>query len=125
MLMSEYIYYIIDWCMTARSIFQVKNYHHDFYRPENLCLIITGQVDPDSVFSALNPFEQRIMSKVHKSNNVSLFIYILYVRKIVFKNEIINLPINTNCNNCNCTLLLNATIIIPPITMLGELLESS
>ena len=43
---------------------QVKNYHTEFYRPENLYLIITGMVKPEDVFEALKPFEEKIISKV-------------------------------------------------------------
>ncbi|XP_063960885.1 uncharacterized protein C05D11.1-like [Lytechinus pictus] len=42
---------------------KVRNYHRDFYRPENLCLIITGKVAPEEVFKALEPFEQKIKAK--------------------------------------------------------------
>ena len=37
---------------------QVCNYHKEFYRPENLCIIITGQVSAEAVFTALKPFEE-------------------------------------------------------------------
>ena len=43
---------------------QVCNYHQQYYRPENLCVIITGQIDPNKVFEAVNPFEEKIISKV-------------------------------------------------------------
>lgn len=43
---------------------QVRAYHHAFYRPDNLCLIVTGQVDVDKLFTALQPFEDKIISKV-------------------------------------------------------------
>ena len=43
---------------------QVCDYHKEFYRPENLCLIITGQVEPEQVFAALQPFEEKILAKV-------------------------------------------------------------
>eukprot|EP00057_Strongylocentrotus_purpuratus_P020607 XP_011675081.1 PREDICTED: uncharacterized protein C05D11.1 [Strongylocentrotus purpuratus] len=48
---------------TTTSNEKVRNYHRDFYRPENLCLIITGKVAPEEVFKALEPFEQKIKSK--------------------------------------------------------------
>lgn len=41
----------------------VRNYHKSFYRPDNLCLIITGQVSPANVFAALQPMEEKIMKK--------------------------------------------------------------
>ncbi|GFX44862.1 uncharacterized protein C05D11.1 [Trichonephila clavipes] len=39
---------------------QVKAYHKEFYRPENLCVIIVGQVNAEKVFEALQPVEERI-----------------------------------------------------------------
>ena len=43
---------------------QVSNYHKEFYRPENLCVVITGQVDATQVFPAVRPFKEKIVSKV-------------------------------------------------------------
>ena len=37
------------------NILQVCNYHQQFYRPENLCVIITGQIDPNQVFETVKP----------------------------------------------------------------------
>ncbi|XP_022082849.1 uncharacterized protein C05D11.1-like [Acanthaster planci] len=48
---------------TSTSNAKVRQYHKDFYRPDNLCLIITGQVTPEEVFKALEPFEEKIMAK--------------------------------------------------------------
>ncbi len=45
-------------------VFKVCNYHHEFYRPENLCLLITGQVKPEDVFERIKSFEEKILSKV-------------------------------------------------------------
>ena len=45
---------------------KVRQYHKDFYRPDNLCLIITGQVKPEEVFKALEPFEEKIIAKVRR-----------------------------------------------------------
>ncbi|GLH01355.1 Presequence protease, mitochondrial [Gryllus bimaculatus] len=42
---------------------KVRQYHREFYRPENLTLIITGQVKHDDVFRALAPVEDKITSK--------------------------------------------------------------
>ncbi|XP_072172090.1 uncharacterized protein C05D11.1-like [Diadema setosum] len=42
---------------------KVRQYHRDFYRPDNLCLIITGQVKAEDVFRSLAPFEEKIISK--------------------------------------------------------------
>ena len=43
--------------------FQVRAYHQSYYRPDNLCLIVTGQVQADQLFKALAPFEEKILSK--------------------------------------------------------------
>ncbi|XP_076319317.1 uncharacterized protein C05D11.1-like [Tachypleus tridentatus] len=42
---------------------KVKMYHQAYYRPENLCIIVTGQVMPEDVFRAINPVEDKILSK--------------------------------------------------------------
>ncbi|XP_066596217.1 uncharacterized protein C05D11.1-like [Prorops nasuta] len=42
---------------------KVKHYHKEFYRPENLMIIITGQIKHVNVFKALQPVEEKIMSK--------------------------------------------------------------
>ena len=52
------------------NILQVCNYHQQFYRPENLCVIITGQIEPDQVFKTVKPFEDKILSKVHVSKTL-------------------------------------------------------
>ncbi|PVD22506.1 hypothetical protein C0Q70_18320 [Pomacea canaliculata] len=41
----------------------VCDYHQQFYRPENLCLIITGAVQPEEVFEALKPVEEKLKKK--------------------------------------------------------------
>lgn len=46
---------------------KVRNYHKEFYRPENLKVIITGQVKPGDVFKALEPLEMKIMAKVSRA----------------------------------------------------------
>lgn len=42
---------------------KVRNYHKEFYRPENLKLVITGQVKPEDVFKALEVVETKILAK--------------------------------------------------------------
>ncbi|GFS26814.1 mitochondrial presequence protease [Elysia marginata] len=42
---------------------KVKRYHKDFYRPENLCLIICGTVRPEDVFQSLEAVEEKIVRK--------------------------------------------------------------
>ncbi|KAK3592274.1 hypothetical protein CHS0354_037563 [Potamilus streckersoni] len=42
---------------------KVCSYHKAFYRPDNLSIIITGHVEPDKVFAALQSLEEKIISK--------------------------------------------------------------
>ncbi|CAK9798548.1 Uncharacterized protein C05D11.1 [Anthophora plagiata] len=42
---------------------KVRQYHQEFYRPENLTIVITGQVKHADVFEALQTIEKKIMSK--------------------------------------------------------------
>lgn len=49
---------------TSTSNEKVRQYHAEFYRPENLTIVIAGQVDIDEIAKALEPLEQRILAKV-------------------------------------------------------------
>lgn len=42
---------------------KIRNYHRTFYRPENLNIIITGQVELEKVFAAIEPIERKIILK--------------------------------------------------------------
>ncbi|XP_012281093.1 uncharacterized protein C05D11.1-like [Orussus abietinus] len=42
---------------------KVKQFHKEFYRPENLTIVIVGQVKHTDVFKALHPLEEKILSK--------------------------------------------------------------
>ncbi|KAF9586373.1 hypothetical protein BGW38_006117 [Lunasporangiospora selenospora] len=42
---------------------KIRQYHRDYYRPDNLCLIVSGQVDHGKLLDALAPVEERILSK--------------------------------------------------------------
>jgi Zn-dependent M16 (insulinase) family peptidase len=42
---------------------KVRQYHKEYYRPDNLCLIITGQVEAENLFKAIQPFEEKILQK--------------------------------------------------------------
>ena len=42
---------------------KVRQYHKEFYRPENLTLVIAGQIKHADVFKALQSLEKKIMSK--------------------------------------------------------------
>lgn len=52
---------------------KVRQYHAQFYRPENLTLIITGQVGIDDVAKALESVEARILAKVNKNKQPHFF----------------------------------------------------
>jgi Zn-dependent M16 (insulinase) family peptidase len=51
------------WGRLTFFFFKVRNYHKSYYRPDNLCLIITGKVDKDELLKVLEPVEQSIISK--------------------------------------------------------------
>ncbi|XP_063704870.1 uncharacterized protein C05D11.1-like [Culicoides brevitarsis] len=42
---------------------KVKAYHAQFYRPDNLTIIVTGKVQPEDLFKSLESVEQKIISK--------------------------------------------------------------
>ncbi|CAH1389034.1 unnamed protein product [Nezara viridula] len=48
---------------TSTTNEKVRDYHKKFYRPENLYLIIVGNIKPSQILDALKPFEERILSK--------------------------------------------------------------
>ncbi|XP_029633499.1 uncharacterized protein C05D11.1 [Octopus sinensis] len=52
---------------TSTTYDKVCSYHKDFYRPENLCLIITGQLSNDDLFHQLQKFEEKIVKKNNKA----------------------------------------------------------
>lgn len=54
---------IIENIRTSTSHKKVFDYHKAFYRPENLCLIITGQVKPEELFAKLKEFEKKSICK--------------------------------------------------------------
>lgn len=41
----------------------VRHYHRDYYRPDNLCVIVVGPVEPAELFRSLQPVEAKIMAK--------------------------------------------------------------
>lgn len=49
---------------TSTTNKKVRDYHSEFYRPENMTVIITGQVKIDEVAEALAPLEKRMLEKV-------------------------------------------------------------
>ncbi|KAI1310239.1 hypothetical protein EDD11_003855 [Mortierella claussenii] len=42
---------------------KIRQYHRDYYRPDNLCLIISGRIEHKKLLDALAPVEERIISK--------------------------------------------------------------
>lgn len=44
--------------------FQVRDFHKKFYRPENLTVILTGQIQAEDVFKAIAVVEDDIIAKV-------------------------------------------------------------
>ncbi|XP_035793712.1 uncharacterized protein C05D11.1-like [Anopheles albimanus] len=48
---------------TSTSNEKVRAYHNSYYRPDNLYIIVTGQIRADDVFGALEPIEQKIISR--------------------------------------------------------------
>uniref|UniRef100_A0A2M4BCH9 Putative zn2+-dependent endopeptidase insulinase superfamily protein n=1 Tax=Anopheles marajoara TaxID=58244 RepID=A0A2M4BCH9_9DIPT len=47
----------------STSIDKVRAYHTSYYRPDNLYIIVTGQIRAEDIFAALEPIEQKIISK--------------------------------------------------------------
>ena len=45
------------------SFLKVRQFHRDYFRPDNLCLIVTGKIAPSAVFEALKPLEEKIKGK--------------------------------------------------------------
>ena len=43
------------------TIEKVRAYHKKYYRPENTHLIITGEIEPNQVFEALDQAERKLM----------------------------------------------------------------
>uniref|UniRef100_A0A182Q9C8 Peptidase M16C associated domain-containing protein n=1 Tax=Anopheles farauti TaxID=69004 RepID=A0A182Q9C8_9DIPT len=48
---------------TSTTNEKVRAYHAAFYRPDNLYVIITGQIKPEDIFKVLEPVEEKIVSK--------------------------------------------------------------
>ena len=47
----------------STTIEKVREYHRKFYRPENLYITVTGNVEGKEVFKALDSVERKILSK--------------------------------------------------------------
>ncbi|KAI8096963.1 Metalloenzyme, LuxS/M16 peptidase-like protein [Halteromyces radiatus] len=43
------------------DIHQIQSYHQTYYRPDNLCIVIAGKLDPSQLFNTLNVIDQSIL----------------------------------------------------------------
>ncbi|RUP48608.1 Metalloenzyme, LuxS/M16 peptidase-like protein [Jimgerdemannia flammicorona] len=50
-------------CLRDLGVKQIRDYHRSYYRPDNLCLVITGKIDHARLLRALVPVEERIIRK--------------------------------------------------------------
>ena len=48
----------------STTIEKVRAYHKKYYRPDNMFLTITGNVEPQNLFAALEPIEQKILEHI-------------------------------------------------------------
>ncbi|CAG8678658.1 5107_t:CDS:10, partial [Funneliformis mosseae] len=49
------------------SVETIRQYHKDYYRPDNLCLIITGNISYNELLKTLDPLDKRISEKTKGS----------------------------------------------------------
>lgn len=56
------------------NFMQVCDYHAKYYRPDNLCLIITGQVESAEVLKVIFKFEETIVAKVTCCTCIYIFL---------------------------------------------------
>lgn len=47
----------------STTIEKVRAYHQKYYRPENTFITITGGIEPEMIFAALDPVERKLMEK--------------------------------------------------------------
>ncbi|KAF9967531.1 hypothetical protein BGZ70_009211 [Mortierella alpina] len=50
-------------CLRSLKAEKIRQYHRDYYRPDNLCLIVSGRLEHSKLLGALGPVEERIISK--------------------------------------------------------------
>ena len=53
----------------STTIKKVRDYHRKYYRPDNMYLIITGNIEKEDLFAALEPVEAKIISKGNYSSD--------------------------------------------------------
>ncbi|PRP76487.1 hypothetical protein PROFUN_15157 [Planoprotostelium fungivorum] len=49
--------------LRSLKVDKVRKYHADYYRPDNLCLVITGKITAEEICTRLLQTEERILSK--------------------------------------------------------------
>ena len=42
---------------------KIRAYHASFYRPENLCVVVTGMVGDEELLTCLSKYEEKILAK--------------------------------------------------------------
>ena len=62
---------------TSTSHRKVRDYHELMYRPDNMAIIVVGQIECDEVIGVLSQFEKKILAKVPNTNFCLLF-YVLF-----------------------------------------------
>lgn len=43
---------------------RIRHFHHEMYQPKNLCLVIVGEIDHESLLSILDSFEESILDDI-------------------------------------------------------------
>lgn len=50
-------------CLRTLTAQTIRDYHRDYYRAENLCVIVTGKVDHGALLKALEKVDAKIVAK--------------------------------------------------------------
>lgn len=50
------------------TIEKIRNYHSDYFRPENICLLISGKIDHQKVFQSLERIEKKILNRPQRND---------------------------------------------------------
>ncbi|KAI8993250.1 Metalloenzyme, LuxS/M16 peptidase-like protein [Pilobolus umbonatus] len=57
---------LID-CIRSLKIESIRDYHSEYYRPDNLIIVITGKMDQAQLLSTLRQIDKSILSRTHHS----------------------------------------------------------
>jgi Zn-dependent M16 (insulinase) family peptidase len=49
--------------LRSLNVETVRKYHKDYYRPDNVCIIVTGQIKIEQVIDSILPMEEKILKK--------------------------------------------------------------